>query len=199
MLYFGRAIYHRAVTIKVRASGTVVGKNAKIAHLGKIKISSGSTITIGDDVILSANYSIDAHAGSNIQIGARVHFGESVRINADHGASIIIEEGCSFNHNVSINALESIRIGHDSIFGPYVYIGDHNHQSGKNELIKTQGFDTQSLVVGSDVWMGVGATVLKGSFVGDGAIIAARAVVNKTIPPYEIWAGIPAKKIGERQ
>jgi acetyltransferase-like isoleucine patch superfamily enzyme len=41
-------------------------------------------------------------------------------------------------------------------------------------------------------------TVLKGVIIGDGAVIAAGAVVNKPIYPFEIWAGIPAKKIGQR-
>ena len=40
--------------------------------------------------------------------------------------------------------------------------------------------------------------ILSGIIIGDGAIIACGAVVTKNIPPYEIWGGVPAKKIKNR-
>ena len=53
-------------------------------------------------------------------------------------------------------------------------------------------------VVGNDVWIGCDVTLISGVQIGDGAIIGAGAVVTKDVPPYEIWAGVPAKKIGVR-
>lgn len=166
---------------------------------GKIRISGASSVTISDNVILSNNYQIDAHGGSEIHIGPNVHFGEGAKVHAEHGAKIIIEEGCSFNNNTSMIALQSIMIGRHSIFGPYVYVSDHNHCITKDILIKEQGYDTEIVSIGSDVWMGVGATVIKGGSIGDGSVVAARAVVNNFIPPNEVWAGIPARKIGDRR
>ena len=52
--------------------------------------------------------------------------------------------------------------------------------------------------VGHDVWIGCDATLIAGVTVGDGAVVGAGAVVTKDIPPYEIWGGVPAKKIGAR-
>jgi len=49
------------------------------------------------------------------------------------------------------------------------------------------------------VWIGTGCKILYGVHLGRGCIVGAGAVVNKSIPPYEIWAGVPAKKIGERK
>jgi len=54
------------------------------------------------------------------------------------------------------------------------------------------------VVVGNDVWIGARATILEGVTIGDGAIIAAGAVVNKDVEPYAIYGGVPAKKIGNR-
>ena len=48
-------------------------------------------------------------------------------------------------------------------------------------------------VVGNDVWLGYGATVLPGVTIGDGAIIGAKAVVSRDVPPYAIVAGNPAE------
>ena len=52
--------------------------------------------------------------------------------------------------------------------------------------------------VGHDVWIGCDATLIAGVTVGNGAVVGAGAVVTKDIPPYEIWGGVPAKKIGAR-
>ena len=54
------------------------------------------------------------------------------------------------------------------------------------------------IVIGSDVWIGYEAVVMAGVHIGDGAIIASRAVVTKDVPPYTIVGGTPAKKIRMR-
>lgn len=53
-------------------------------------------------------------------------------------------------------------------------------------------------VIGNDVWIGHGVIVLPGVKVGDGAVLAAGAVVTKDVPPYTIVGGVPAKVIRER-
>ena len=52
--------------------------------------------------------------------------------------------------------------------------------------------------VGEHCWIGTGAIILQGVTIGDGAVIAAGAVVTKDVPPYEIWGGVPARKIRDR-
>lgn len=54
------------------------------------------------------------------------------------------------------------------------------------------------IVVGSDVWIGYEAVVLSGVTIGDGAIIGARAVVTRNVPPYAIVGGVPARLIRKR-
>lgn len=54
------------------------------------------------------------------------------------------------------------------------------------------------IVIGNDVWIGYEAVILAGVTVGDGAIIGARAVVTKDVPPYTIVGGVPAKPIRKR-
>ena len=53
-------------------------------------------------------------------------------------------------------------------------------------------------MIGNDVWIGYESLILAGVTVGDGAIIAARAVVTKDVPPYTIVGGVPAKPIRKR-
>lgn len=55
-----------------------------------------------------------------------------------------------------------------------------------------------NIIIGNDVWIGYDAIILSGVTIGDGAIIGARAVVTKDVPPYTIVGGIPAKAIRKR-
>lgn len=55
-----------------------------------------------------------------------------------------------------------------------------------------------SIVIGNDVWIGARATILEGVTIGDGAVVAAGAIVTKDVPPYAIVGGVPAKIIRYR-
>ena len=75
-------------------------------------------------------------------------------------------------------------------------------------LFEEWGLDVESIpeawdnkgdiVVGNDVWIGYEAVIMAGVAIGDGAVIAARAVVAKDVPPYTIVGGMPAKPIRKR-
>jgi virginiamycin A acetyltransferase len=54
------------------------------------------------------------------------------------------------------------------------------------------------IVLGNDVWVGYEAVILSGVTIGDGAVIGARAVVTKDVPPYTIVGGVPARPIRKR-
>lgn len=58
--------------------------------------------------------------------------------------------------------------------------------------------NTKETIIGNDVWIGDNVVVLQGVSIGDGAIIGAGAVVTKDVPPYCIYAGIPAKELRKR-
>ena len=54
------------------------------------------------------------------------------------------------------------------------------------------------IMIGNDVWIGYEAVILAGVTIGDGAVIGARAVVTKDVPPYDIVGGVPARVIRSR-
>ena len=63
----------------------------------------------------------------------------------------------------------------------------------------TNAWDNKGdIIIGNDVWIGYEAVIMSGVTIGDGAIIASRAVVTKDVPPYTIVGGVPAKTIRKR-
>lgn len=58
--------------------------------------------------------------------------------------------------------------------------------------------DQQTTRIDRDAWLGYGVILLRGRRVGEGAIVAAGSVVTHDVPAYEIWAGVPAKKLRDR-
>jgi len=100
-------------------------------------------------------------------------------------------------------ALSEIRIGSHVMFGPEVVVigGGHNAAvSGTfmTEVHQKSGNEDLGVVIKDDVWIGARAIILRGVRVGRGAIIGAGAVVTKSVPPYSIVGGNPARVIGFR-
>lgn len=70
---------------------------------------------------------------------------------------------------------------------------------GLNGKDVTTAWDHQGdIIIGNDVWIGYEAVIMAGVTIGDGAVIGARALVTKDVPPYTIVGGIPAKPIRKR-
>ncbi|MBD1850080.1 acyltransferase [Cyanobacteria bacterium FACHB-502] len=93
----------------------------------------------------------------------------------------------------------------DIKIGKYCMIASHasayanNHIfSDPNALICSQGATCKGIVIEDDCWLGTGVRVLDGVTIGKGSVIGAGAVVTKSIPPYSIAVGVPAKVIGRR-
>ena len=83
--------------------------------------------------------------------------------------------------------------------GLTVHTGNHANVLGVfcsdiTEANKPKGYD-EDVIVESDVWIGCNVTLLSGVHIGRGAIVAAGAVVSKSIPPYAIAGGVPARVI----
>lgn len=115
------------------------------------------------------------------------------------GVSIDIGNNVFIGSNSEFNIKKQIRIGNDCLIGSGSRFIDHDHGVSLGYLIRNQNCPENEIVIGDDVWIGCNVVVLKGVSVGNGAVVAAGSVVNKPIPPFEIWGGIPAKKIGERK
>ncbi|NJM99227.1 MAG: acyltransferase [Phormidesmis sp. RL_2_1] len=106
-----------------------------------------------------------------------------------------LAENVYCGRNVYIGAYQPISIGQNSLIGAYSYLISGNHPFSDIAVpIRLQGYEGSPITIGSDAWLGCQVVVLPGVTIGDGAVIAAGAVVNKNVPAYEVWGGVPAKK-----
>ena len=89
------------------------------------------------------------------------------------------------------------------MIGSQVLIIDHAHGEGNVDMLQApidrKLFSKGPIVIEDNVWIGINAIILKGVRIGEGAVIAAGAIVTKDCEPYGVYAGIPAKKVGVRQ
>ena len=111
--------------------------------------------------------------------------------------NIKIGEYCSIHEFSYLSG--NIKIGNYCRIANSVKMQSIDHMTNKNKPIYLQGGIIGNIKINDDVWIGAGAIILKNVNIGAGAVIGAGAIVTKNIPPYEIWAGNPAKKIGKRK
>lgn len=112
---------------------------------------------------------------------------------------ITIGSGVFVGRNTFFSIIGKIHVADNVLIGPYSYIASANHRFTELDLpISHQGYDLKDVTIETGVWLGAHVVVLPGITIGQGAIVGAGAVVTKDIPEYEIWGGIPAKKIGAR-
>lgn len=95
---------------------------------------------------------------------------------------------CLIDYRGGVEIGSSISISHRVM----LITGGHDPQAHDFKELRAP------IIIHDHVWIGAGAIILKGVEIGEGAVVAAGAVVTKDVPPYVIVAGIPARKIGDR-
>ena len=145
-------------------------------EVGRIRLGEGASICEG--TILSCGD--EDNGRGEIEIGARSWVGQYNNLRAGGG---------------------SIRIGSDCLVSQFCTLVASNHAIGRSVPIQEQGaaIGRSGVWIGDDVWLGAGCAILPGVRIGNGAVIGANAVVNRDVPDFEIWAGVPARGVGARK
>lgn len=124
-------------------------------------------------------------------------------VNIEHGAVISSKLSIGDNSGVGVNCAcgGELTIGKDVMMGPECVIFSRNHEfSDPNIPMRLQGYrKPEPCVIGDDVWIGRRVMIMPGVTIGNGAIIAAGAVVTKDVPPFAIVGGVPAKVLKFRE
>lgn len=139
--------------------------------------------------------------GSFARCGNNVHFSP---LNSDFSyKTISIGNDVYIGPHALFSSIKSISIGNKVTFGPSVTImgGNHNFKVVGSYIfdnhVKNED-DDLPIIICDDTWIGCNAVILKGVTIGRGAIVGAGSIVTKSVPPYAIVGGNPAKIIRYR-
>ncbi|ASU33668.1 acyltransferase [Mucilaginibacter xinganensis] len=198
----------------VRASQIIRGlflkpflkKSTGLLFVGRrVKVKHGYKITAGKNLILEDNVSINALSENGITLGDNVSIARDsilfcTGVIAYRGKGITIGDRTGISARAYLAGQGGITIGTDVIMGPNVQIFSENHDfSDVNLTIKEQGVTKQPVVIGNNCWLGGGTSILSGVTIGDGCVVAAGSVVNKSFPANSVIGGVPAKLIKNRE
>ena len=150
-------------------------------------------------VFLGKNVEVYARPGyGRLVIGKWTHIGNGNAIRC-HEGNLRIGEKCVFGKDNTVNCYLDIEIGAATIVADWVYICDFDHVfDDVTRPIKDQGIVKSRVRIGPDVWIGTKATVLRGSTIGNGCVLAAHTVVTGAVPAYSVVAGIPGRVVKNR-
>jgi acetyltransferase-like isoleucine patch superfamily enzyme len=134
-----------------------------------------------------------------IEFGRFVWIGDGTKIRC-HEGRVEIGQKTVIGQECTISAYQHVRIGEQCVIADRAMFIDFDHGVVEVERpIRVQGIYKRDVVVGSNVWIGYGACILRGVSVGDNAIVGTNSVVTKDVPANAIVAGIPARVIRMRE
>lgn len=112
------------------------------------------------------------------------------------GRHLVVGDDVDFALRVMVNSAGGVQIGNRTLIGYDSKILSTNHVvPPRPGRIFGSGHEKAPVNIGDDVWIGSNCTILPGVTIGEGAIIAAGAVVTRDVEPYAVVAGVPAKRI----
>ncbi|KAK1848902.1 o-acetyltransferase [Colletotrichum chrysophilum] len=112
----------------------------------------------------------------------------------DYGCNVVIGENCFINFNCTILDTSLVIIGNRVQLGPNVSIYSAGHETSVLSRIKFVEFG-DLVYIEDDAWIGGGTIILPGVTIGKGSTIGAGSIVTKSIPPYSVAMGAPAKVV----
>jgi len=181
--------------------GFFIGSNVRIQNVFGLSAElPDAQITVGDHSIIYENAKIEAYALGKINIGEKCILGDIRIYSRSHiqigkrvisSWNVLIQDYDPHPANGAMRALqvEQMCENFKPVFGQYV-------KKESPQLNFDWNFPAQDIEIGDDVWLGANTTILKGTKIGAGSVVAASAVVlSGDYPPNSLLAGNPAKVV----
>jgi acetyltransferase-like isoleucine patch superfamily enzyme len=137
---------------------------------------------------------VELHGTRRISLGRRLHVYAGQYWETQASGTLHIGDGVVLSRGVHLVAFARVDIGAGTMIGEYASVRDANHRRGAGPL-RDSGHEAAAIRIGRDVWIGRGAAVLAGVTIGDGAVVAANAVVTRDVAAGAVVGGVPARPL----
>jgi acetyltransferase-like isoleucine patch superfamily enzyme len=151
-------------------------------------------------VFLGRGVELSARPGyGRLEIGRWVHLGDHTRLRA-HEGTLRVGDKCVVGRDSTVNCYLDVEIGAGTLVSDWVYVGDFDHATADvGRPIKDQGIVKSPVRIGPGSWLGVKSSVLRGTWIGRGSVLAAHAVARGRYPDLAVIAGVPGRVVRDRQ
>lgn len=137
--------------------------------------------------MVSPSTEISLDGGAKLSIGKMFKMRDGAKIRVRKGAECRIGNNTAVNSNNMIACRERIVIGDDVQLSPNVQIYDHDHDFRAEGGIKAGRYKTAPVEIGNNVWIGANTIILRGTKIGDHAVIAAGSIVKGDVPAGSVF------------
>lgn len=151
----------------------------KLFHVGSFKAPKVSMVSPLTEITLDK--------GGKLEIGNGFKMRDGAKIRVRKGAVCKIGRNTSINCNNMIACHKRVIIGDDVQFSPNVQIYDHDHDFRVEGGVKAGKYKTGTIEIGNNVWIGANTIILRGTKIGNDAVIAAGSIVKGEIPEGAVF------------
>ena len=135
---------------------------------------------------------------ARLSFGRFVWIGDGTKIRC-HEGQVEIGDKTVLGQECTISAYQRVRIGAECVIADRTMFIDFDHGVVEVERpIRSQGIYMEDVIVGSNVWIGYGACILRGVKVGDNSVIGTNSVVTRDVPANAVVGGVPARVLRMR-
>jgi len=150
-------------------------------------------------LFLGRRLQIQIDRRGKVRFGRFVWIGDGTKIRC-HEGEVIIGDKTVIGQECTISAYRHVRIGEQCVIADRAMFIDFDHGMSEVERpVRVQGIYKRDVDVGSNVWIGYGACILRGVTVGDNAVIGTSSVVTRDVPTNAVVGGVPAEVIRMRE
>ena len=170
----------------------------RYARLARLRLLHPDVVTRGM-VFLGRGVRIETLPGyGSLELGAFVHVGDGSVLRA-HEGRLRVGDKVVIGGDVRVTCWLDVDIGAATLVADWCYVADFDHvHDDVTRLIKDQGIRKTPVRIGAGSWLGLRSTVLRGSVLGEGTVVAAHAVVRGMFGDALVLAGAPAVAVADR-
>src|ERR671930_1805332 len=184
----------------MRRKGMLTPKYARLLlRLALRKLRFGRRLVLDGLAFIGPGCVLQIGKNASIELGRWSWLGHGCKLRSHEGL-ISIGAKTVLGQECTISAYQHVSIGRECVIADRVMLIDFDHGMVEVERpIRLQGIYKREVRVGHNVWIGYGASILRGVTVGDNAVIGTGAVVTREVPANAVVAGVPARVIRMRE